>query len=262
MSQPNNEKFVDSHFHLMEMEKRGIDIHQLLESLFQESLVYGLDIGVDEKNWARRLELADRFSSLYITAGLSPACADDPCWRSIIEKIPEWASHPKAAAIGEIGLDWHWDYATRPEQMELFEKQLRLADELSLPVIVHNRNADEDIYRIVSGVKPGKGGVLHCFSSSYDFAARMMDLGFSISFAGNLTYKRSGELRAAAVKIPLASLLVETDSPYLAPQPMRGKTNHPGHIRYTYQLIAELRKIPVPGLANAVAENFKNLFSI
>jgi TatD DNase family protein len=262
MSQPNNEKFVDSHFHLMEMEKRGIDIHQLLESLFQESLVYGLDIGVDEKNWARRLELADRFSSLYITAGLSPACADDPCWRSIIEKIPEWASHPKAAAIGEIGLDWHWGYATRPEQMELFEKQLRLADELSLPVIVHNRNADEDIYRIVSGVKPGKGGVLHCFSSSYDFAARMMDLGFSISFAGNLTYKRSGELRAAAVKIPLANLLVETDSPYLAPLPMRGKTNHPGHIRYAYQLIAELRKISIPGLANAVAVNFKNLFGV
>jgi len=164
-------------------------------------------------------------------------------------------------AIGEIGLDWHWNYGTKKQQMELFEAQIQLADKYKLPVLIHNREADQDILNILKQNSLNSRGILHCFSSDYETAVKLIDMGLYISFAGNVSYKKNSVLREVASKIPVESILLETDSPYLSPQQVRGKPNHPGHIAYTYETVADCQNIPLKEFINSIKNNFKSLFN-
>ncbi|MCK5199212.1 MAG: TatD family hydrolase, partial [Spirochaetales bacterium] len=163
--------------------------------------------------------------------------------------------------IGEIGLDWNWNYGTKKLQIELFEAQIELANKYKLPILIHNREADKEVIETLKTTPPSSGGIVHCFSSDYQAAVNFLDLGLSISFAGNATYKKNSNLREVAAQIPEESIFVETDSPYLSPQKVRGKLNHPGHIGFIYETIAECRKMAIDELIISVKDNFLKLFN-
>lgn len=238
---------IDSHFHYLEMLKKGLDPHALLTECFSAGMSAAVDIATNTANFEKRLEFAARFDNVFITAGLNPGKAEketeeiDEMLRTLEAQIRGANGHGRLIGVGETGLDWFWNYGTREKQISLFEAQVDLADKYSLPVIIHNREADEDVIRILETKKPAKGGIIHCFSSDYNFASSCIDLGFLISFAGNVTYKRNTVIQDAARRIPAASILAETDAPYLSPGKLRGLPGHPGFVSLTYNYLAELR---------------------
>ncbi|MBN1411649.1 MAG: TatD family hydrolase [Spirochaetales bacterium] len=254
--------WIDSHFHLLEMEKKKIDIELTLNNLMNKGFVYGLDISVDMDGLDRRAGLAEKHDFLYFTTGLTPASTGNPGINNDLMKMAEIINHPKCLAVGEIGLDYHWNYGTPALQQELFIAQLALAAKKKVPVIIHTRDADADTIGILASRKPDRAGIIHCFSSDYAFARQAIDLGFCISFAGNVTFPKAVDLQETAKKIPLESLLIETDAPYLSPVPVRGKPNTPEHIIHTYNYLAELRGLSLEDLASAVLANFKRIMGL
>jgi len=271
----------DTHFHASHM--RGADLDDMLSTAFNDNLVGALDVAMDEKLFSWRCELANRFARLYLSAGIHPSSvnrittaarprrrnAANPTaesvnqadWDSRFEEIRGQCTHPAVVAIGETGLDFYRDYGPRDLQELAFRYHLELTGETGLPVIVHNRDADERVLAII-GSTACRRGVFHCFSSNWKTAEAALNLGFHISFAGNLSYKNADEIRTAALRIPRDRLLIETDSPYLSPAPMRGRTNHPGHIGYTLKTLAELRGEDIETLANSLVENSLALFGL
>lgn len=171
-------------------------------------------------------------------------------------------AHPLSRAVGEIGLDYHYDYSPRAVQQEVFRAQIRLAGRLRLPIVIHTREAEEDTFRILEEEKAGDiGGVFHCFTGDRAMATRCLDLGFFISLAGIVTFPRAVELKEVAKMVPLDRLLIETDSPYLAPVPYRGKRNEPAHVVRVAEVIAELRGSTVGAIAAATGRNHVRLFA-
>jgi len=275
----------DTHFHALHMKHEGVDLDKILLRSFNDNLVVALDVATNEKHFSWRCKLAKRFVNLYLSAGIHPsslgqnwptpaaefqhrnampyAIVDDKKtdWDSRFEKIRAQCIHPAVVAIGETGLDFYRNYSPREHQELAFRYHLELAAETGLPVIVHNRNADERLLDIIGKVACNHG-VLHCFSSNWETAKAALDLGYYISFAGNLSYGNADEIRRAALLIPRDRLLIETDSPYLSPVPMRGKANHPGHIGYTLKTLAELRKEDMEKLAESLVENAFMLFGL
>jgi TatD DNase family protein len=242
------------------MEKKGIAVTGLMDKLFNEHLSFGLDVSVDADQFDRRLKLADKYPGLYLSFGFSPAFVQNKYWEKDLGSFDEIPGMEKVRAVGETGLDWHRDYGTREDQTKLFVKQLNFADKYDLPVIIHNRDADKEMIEVLRKFSPGKRGVIHCFTSDYDFAVKVLDLGFYISFAGNLTFRKAYNLHDTARKVPFDRILLETDSPYLSPEPLRGKINTPENIHHTYLFFSELRKIPLEETAGIVARNFEKLF--
>jgi TatD DNase family protein len=166
-------------------------------------------------------------------------------------------------AIGEIGLDYHYDFSSPEEQRTAFREQLRLAREIDLPVIIHSRLAGHDVLAAVREERPARGGILHCFTEDTEFALRMVDLGFLISFSGILTFPKAGDLRKTAAEIPLERLLVETDAPFLAPVPYRGaKRNEPAFLIETARVLAGLKRVPLETLAETTTRNFQEFFGL
>ena len=166
-------------------------------------------------------------------------------------------------AIGEIGLDYHYDFSSPEEQRTAFREQLRLAREIDLPVIIHSRLAGPDVLAAVREARPARGGILHCFTEDTEFALRMIDLGFLISFSGILTFPKAGDLRKTASEIPLDRLLVETDAPFLAPVPHRGaKHNEPAFMIETARVLAGLKRVPLETLAETTTRNFREFFGL
>ena len=260
---------IDTHFHSIIMEKKEIDSRSVLLEAFELGLEYAIDIGTEMSDIPKRLKLLSGFKKILFAAGNYPSEVEKdtiPNLIKLLEKmiekynIPENKNH-KITAIGEIGLDWHWNYGTKEQQIELFEAQINLANKYNLPVLIHNRDADKEIVEVLRKTRPVVGGILHCFSSDYETAVKILDMGLFISFAGNVTYKKNSSLREVASKIPVNSIFAETDSPYLSPQKVRGKINHPGHIGYTYQTLAECQNIAVQKLIEEIKTNFKNLFN-
>jgi TatD DNase family protein len=180
------------------------------------------------------------------------------------DEIRALAANPKVLAIGEIGLDYFYDHSPRATQIEVLTRQFELARELKLPVVIHCRDAWEDLRRVVSEHwrSAGLGGILHCFSGTRDDAFRFLDWGFLISFAGNVTFKKADDLRGVAREVPSDRILAETDSPYLAPVPFRGKRNEPAHVRETVQVLAGLRGVSEEDLALQIQRNFSSLFCL
>jgi TatD DNase family protein len=166
-----------------------------------------------------------------------------------------------ARAIGEIGLDYHYDFAPREVQQQVFREQIRLAQRLKRPIVIHTREAEDDTFRILTEERASEiGGVFHCFTGDRDMARRALDIGFHLSLAGIVTFPRALELKEVARMVPLDRLLVETDSPFLAPVPHRGKRNEPAHVARVAEVIAELRNTSAEAVAEATGENFDRLF--
>jgi TatD DNase family protein len=203
--------------------------------------------------------MAEKHEGLFAVVGIHPNDAE--LWNETAEaKIREWSRHPKVVAIGEIGLDFYWDKAPVSAQEKAFRDQINLAKELDVPIVIHNREAGRQILDVLKseGVA-GLAGVFHCFSETMEIANEILELGFHISFTGNLTFKKS-ELPQVAKLIPIERLLLETDCPFLSPEPKRGRRNEPAHVIYIAQKLAEITGLPLEEIARITTENAHRLF--
>jgi TatD DNase family protein len=260
----------DSHCHLDYIQRQtdhpegaeGTDPEKVMTRALEQGVSFLVNPSVTPKRFSEVIALAERFERVYAAVAVHPTdvadVKDNPHWLTDLEAL---LSHPKVVAIGETGLDYYWDTSEKAFQQECFHKLLTLGAKHNLPVIVHDRDAHEDVYRMISEIS-GVRGIMHCFSGDSDFAKRMIDLGFYISFAGNVTFKKAVELQEAAKVVPLEWMLVETDSPFLSPMPHRGKPNEPARVRHVAEKIAELKGIPYDEVAQVTTENAKKVFGL
>lgn len=251
----------DSHAHLDD-EKFDADRPQMIERARDAGVVHILNAAYDLASSLRAAKLAAENENIFAAAGVHPHDAEGiPV--DYLDTLRELSLQPKVVAIGEMGLDYYRDLSPRPIQQRVFREQLALARELQLPIIIHDRDAHGDVLDILrrDGVGPA-GGIMHCFSGSWEFARECMALGLYISFAGPVTYPNANKLKEVAVKVPLDRVLVETDCPYLAPQSYRGKRNEPAFVRHIAEHIAALRDMPVVELAAAATANARRVFNL
>jgi len=257
---------IDSHFHYIEMIKKGIDTTKVIKDCFDSGMEAVIDISTSIFNYDTRLQFAMKYKNYFISLGISPGKGEnqieeiEKMVQDLETQIADAKTTNRLIAIGETGLDWYWKYGTPERQIFLFEKQLEVAQKFDLPVIIHNREADKELLNVLKKKTPSRGGIIHCFSSDYSFASKCIDLGFLISFAGNITYKKNNAIQEAAKKIPVSSILVETDSPYLSPQQVRDLPNNPAFVGYTYTYIAESRGEDINIFINNIKDNFIRLF--
>jgi len=227
---------IDTHCHLDLLKKEDRE-----EALKDERLEYLINVGFDKKTIKNAIDFANKYDKVYIAIGFHPHEAD-----KVTEEDLDWLKklareNPKVRAIGEIGLDFYKNYSDRKKQEEIFRKQIQIAEELGLPVVIHMRDAEEETIRILREEGAYEvGGVMHCFTGSYETMKKAVDMGFFISYSGILTYKNAQNVREVAKKTPTSRILLETDSPFLTPQPVRGKPNKPTNIFYTAKVLAEL----------------------
>ena len=249
---------VDSHCHLdfPDLSRR---LTEIFERMRQNDVGCAVCIGVNLEDFPGVLALAEAHPNLYATVGVHPEYADveEPEEARLIDL----ARHPKVIAIGETGLDYHWQ-KDRPEwQRDRFRRHIRAAIVTGKPLVVHMRDSAEDTLRILKEEGAGVvGGVMHCFTETWEVARQALDLGFHISFSGILTFKNAIAIKEAAQKSPLERILLETDSPYLAPVPHRGKPNEPAFVRHVAEELARLRGLSLEQVAEATTANFFNLF--
>lgn len=222
-----------------------------------------ITIGIDLASSEHAVELARRYSHIFATIGVHPHDVENMTQETYqsLENLYAGASR-QVKAFGEIGLDYYKNYSGQDVQREHFTRQLELAQQLKLPVIIHNREADNDCWNILQNFPLNEGGIMHCFGSDYAFAQKVLELGMYISLSGVVTFKNAEKLHEVAAKIPLDRMLVETDGPFLAPVPFRGKRNEPAHVRYTVAKIAELRGISIETVAEATTTNAKTFFKL
>ncbi len=252
--------FIDSHAHL-EMDEFSKDRVEVLQRALEARLTHIVTIGTDPESSRQALALADKYGCIYATVGCHPHHAGDLDPRGL-EVLVSLASKPKVVAWGEIGLDLFRRYSPPRKQMEAFELQLETAAGLGLPVIIHSRDADREVYDILKKRAGSHGGVIHCFSGTYELAMAYVDLGYIISIPGTVTYKKATAIHDVARRIPLESLIIETDAPYLAPVPFRGRRNEPAYVVHTARRIAELRQVPLEEVAYRTAENTRRIFRL
>ncbi len=254
-------KFIDSHAHLDD-ERFDEDREELINSLQENGIEAVLNPGADLKTSRAAVALADKYPFIYAAVGCHPHDSkfmDD----DTMNIFRELAKNKKVLGIGEIGLDYYYDNSDRETQKIWFREQIRLAKELDLPYIVHDRDAHEDIIRIMKEEHhTGTRGILHCYSGSVEMTREFMKLGFYISLGGPVTFKKAKTPKMVAKEVPMERLLIETDSPYLAPEPFRGKRNEPKFVKYVAEEIAGIREVTVSEIAEKTKENFKRLFNL
>lgn len=248
---------IDSHCHL-EMLDREID--SVLERAKKEGVVTVITISSDRESIEESVKLAEKYDSVYATVGLHPHDAKEFNSKTT-HRIFELSKHPKVVAIGETGLDYHYNHSPREKQREVFEEQLALAKETGLPVIVHSREAFEDTFSILKESQVQRG-VMHCYSGTIEWAKRFIDLGFMISISGVVTFKNANKIKEVAKYVPDEYLLIETDAPYLTPEPMRGRKNEPAYLKYVAKTLAELRGVTIEDIDRITTVNTKRLFKI
>ena len=248
----------DTHAHYDD-ERFGEDRDELLSSLFEGSVSHIVNCGCDLKSSLTTIALAEKYENLYAAVGVhaheAETCTDDD-----LAKIAELYSHNKVVAVGEIGLDYFYDFSPRERQIEVFRAQIELANKLDLPVIIHDREAHEDTLNILKELRPK--GVVHCFSGSVEMAKEIIKLGLYIGLGGAVTFKNAKKPIEVAEYVPLDRLLLETDAPYMTPVPFRGKRCDSAHITYTAEKIAEVKGMDVQELIDVCNENSKKLFNI
>lgn len=253
--------FVDSHCHL-DFDDFAPELSGVVQRAQENGIEHMLTISCKVSDYDRVRNVADQFDNIHCTVGTHPHDAleelDVP-----LEKIIELSHHEKVVGIGETGLDYFYDNSPREEQKQSFRKHIKACLATDLPIIIHTRDAEADTIQILDEESPDRKlrGVMHCFTASEDMAMKSLERGFYISMSGIVTFKRSTELQEIAKKIPLDRLLIETDAPFLAPVPKRGKRNEPSFVRHTAEFLAELKGISVEELAKATTENFYTLFS-
>lgn len=248
----------DSHAHYDDS-RFDEDRDELLCSLKDEGVSYIVNCGCDLRTCLKTLEISEKHDFLYAALGVHPHEAEKTTEEDLAE-IRKLYCNKKVVAVGEIGLDYHYDFSPREIQKEVFEKQLILANELDLPVIVHDRESHEDTLTLLKKHRPK--GVVHCFSGSVEMAKEIVKLGMYIGLGGAVTFKNAKKPIEVAEYIPLEYLLLETDAPYMTPVPHRGERCHSGHIALTAEKIAEVKGMDTQELIDRCNENAKRLFSI
>jgi len=253
---------VDSHCHLDYLERQGADLAELLARAERAGVARMVTICTKLSEAETIVGIAERFPNVWCSVGVHPHEAEEEGQRSP-DRLIELAKHPKVVAIGETGLDYFYEHSPREAQQASFHAHIAAARETGLPLIVHSRDADEDTVAILrDGHEQGPfPGLIHCFSTGPELAQGALALGLSISLAGILTFKKAEPLRQTVAEVPLDRLLVETDAPYLAPVPHRGKTNEPSYVVHTAAALAELKGVSEAELAAATTANFHRLFS-
>ncbi|HYQ48176.1 MAG TPA: TatD family hydrolase, partial [Thermodesulfovibrionales bacterium] len=251
--------FIDTHCHI-EMKEFDPDREEVIARSRAAGIESLITIGSDLQGTLKSVELAERHDSIYCSVGIHPHDAKD-FTDSTYRLLKDLTARKKVVAIGETGLDYHYDHSPRDVQKRVFEQHLALAGETGLPVVIHSREADSDTLQIVraSGIT---NGVFHCFSGDREMAEQVMALGFYISLAGPVTFRKATGLHAIARLVPDDYLLIETDAPYLAPEPFRGKRNEPAYLPQTAARIAGLRGISLQDIARITTLNAKRLFTI
>ena len=250
---------IDTHSHLFEDEfKDDIDncITRAKEAGIEKIMLVGFSYDTNRK----AQEIAKKYDIFYPTAGVHPEEADKD-YLNKFNELKEFIENNKVYAIGECGLDYYWDITYKEEQKELLKLQCKLAKEKDLPIIIHMREATKDTYDILKEFK-GLKGVMHCYSGSYEMAKEFIKLGFYISLGGPVTFKNAKEPKLIAKEIPLDKLLIETDCPFLAPTPFRGKRNESSYVKYVCEEIANIRGISFEEVDNITTSNAKKLFKI
>jgi TatD DNase family protein len=251
----------DTHVHL-NAEQFNEDVEEVIERAKEAGVEYMVVVGFDRPTINRALELVEKYDFLYASVGWHPVDAID-MEEEDLQWIEELASHPKVVAIGEMGLDYHWDKSPKSVQQEVFRKQIQLAKRVKLPIVIHNREATQDIVDILREESAQEvGGIMHCFSGSAEVAQQCIDMNFYISLGGPVTFKNAKKPKEVAKEIPLDNMLVETDCPFLAPHPYRGKRNEPAYVRLVAQQIAEIKEISVEEVEEITTKNAKRLFGI
>ena len=251
----------DSHTHL-NAEQFNDDIPETIERAKELGVTKMAVVGFDTPTIEKSLQLSHDYSNIYSIIGWHPTEAGSYT-KDIEKKLQEQLTMPKVVALGEIGLDYYWMEDPKEVQAEVFRRQIAIAKEMSLPISIHTREALADTYQILKEEDIRDiGGIMHSFSGDFEWAKRFLDLGMHISFSGVVTFKKAQDVQEAATHVPLDRLLVETDAPYLAPVPYRGKRNEPGYTRYTVEKIAELRNLPIEELALQTWKNAHRLFRI
>lgn len=254
---------VDSHCHLDYPDFEAEGVPEILARAKAAGIGHFLTICTHISQFDRILATAEQSPLIHCTVGTHPHHAAEGGEIDVTrEEIVALTKHSKVAGIGECGLDYHYNHSPPAEQQQVFATHIEAALEADLPLVIHTREAEEDTVRILKDVGQGRAkGVMHCFSSSMDLAEKSLEIGFYISFSGIITFKKSGELREIVKRVPLSSMLVETDSPYLAPEPHRGKKCEPAFTRLTAEKVAELKGVSLEEVAEATTKNFFTLFS-
>lgn len=253
--------YIDSHCHLdrLDFDKLGTDLDGALAAARVRGVGHFLCIGVDLESLPAVLAVAEAHGDVSASVGVHPLHLD--ALEPEIERLVELAAHPRVVAIGETGLDYHYDQEQPADQQRRFRKHIEAARRCDKPLVVHTRAARTDTIGILKEEGAG-AGVLHCFTEDWDMAKAALDLGFYISFSGIVTFANAVELREVARKVPLDRLLVETDSPWLAPVPYRGKTNQPAYVVEVVEAVAALRGLSPEALGEATSANFRRLFGV
>jgi TatD DNase family protein len=252
--------FVDSHCHLDRLDKTPEELSDVLNFARNRGVEHFLCVSVSVKDFPAMLDTVKAFNDVSVSCGVHPLHQEDAC---SYDELLQMADSEEVIAIGETGLDYFYSAETKAVQLTSFVDHIKVANKLNKPLIIHTRDAREDTIELLKQHKdPSTQGVLHCFTETWEMAQAAIELGMYISISGIVTFKTATELQDVVRKVPLDKLLIETDSPWLAPVPYRGKPNQPGFVREVGEFIADLKDITVDELAKVTTDNFYDLFGI
>jgi TatD DNase family protein len=251
--------YTDTHCHL-DFPEFDTDRDELIRRSFNEGIDYIINIGSSLKGSTESVELAGRFNFVYATVGIHPHEADRSSEKDLII-IKELAKNKKVVAIGEIGLDYYRNFSEAENQKSLFSDLVKVAKDFNLPLVIHNRQSDQDTLEILKKAMPLRA-VVHCFSGSEDFLKGCLDLGFFVSFTCNITYKKAQNLREMIKAVPLERIFLETDAPYLSPEGLRGRRNEPLNVKYAAQENSRIKEVSIECVAEITSNSAKEFFKL
>ncbi len=252
-------ELIDTHAHLDDKRLYN-NVSELINRAKKKGVTKIINIGITVESSEKSIELAKNYDEVYASVGIHPHDAKNAP-KGYIDRLRSMASQEKVIAIGEMGLDFFKNISPQQEQKDVFKEQLQLAKELNLPVIIHDRDAHEEVIEILKDYN-GVRGVFHCFSGDAEVASKVLELGFYISFTGTITFKKADKLREVVRKTPMDMMMIETDCPYLAPEPFRGKLNEPAYVRLVGEAVAEEKNLHFDKVAEITTRNAVEFFNL
>ena len=250
---------IDTHTHYND-EAFDLDRDEIIKNLYEQGIEKAVNIGTNLKTTLECIELAEKYGGIYASAGIHPSYAAEAS-AEVLDKIKKICENKKVLAIGEIGLDYHWEDSEKELQKEVFKKQLELAAEVSLPVVIHSRDAAQDTFDILKESKVVKiGGVMHCYSYGVELAREYLKLGMFFGIGGVATFKNARKLKEVIEYLPIEAIVLETDCPYLAPEPFRGKRNSSLYLKYVAAAIADIKGVSMEYIIKQTNENAYALY--